>query len=69
VFAVSILDADGYAAMTWYYRSIMTTVIPQLVSQCGVQYNASVAWVGFFLGTKYDLGTMQQQLVNMHIGP
>jgi len=69
VFAVSILDGDGYAAVSWYYRSIMTTVIPQLVSQCGVQYNASVAWVGYLFGPKYNLETLQQQLVNMHIGP
>jgi len=67
VFAASILDGTGYSAMSWYYRSIMTTVVPQLVSQCKIQYD--VAWVGFFVGPKISLDTMQQQLLDMKVGP
>jgi len=67
IYAVGVFDGAGYAAMTWYYRSIMTTAIAAMNAACGATYD--VAWVGFFIGLKYDLASMQTHLINMHMGP
>jgi hypothetical protein len=52
-----VYDPEGYAAMAWYYRSIMTTVIPAMITTCKTQYD--VAWVGFVIGPKIGVDTMR----------
>jgi len=67
VYSVGVYDDQGYQAMTWYYRSIMTTAITTLNALCGQTYD--VAWVGFFIGPKYQLSNLQAHLTSMHMGP
>jgi len=67
VYAAGVYNPEGYAAMAWYYRSIMTTAIVSLNTTCGQVFD--VAWVGFVIGAKYYIGDLQNHLLDMHMGP